>query len=336
MEISTILLYNVLSMGRSAATTEKGRYIMRQIKRLALALCALAMALALAGCGGSMTPEKLVEEMANASKEKTMTQMTMDLALDASMGAEGVTMDISVGMGTDVMMALDPYAMYMDVVLDMSMLGEEISESMEIYMLEEDGEAVSYTYMDSAGQWTRQAAEVDMDAMTASGQGASYDWLLDKTGNDLALAEEKPQVNGRETYMLTAILGWDDMMKAMEAMDSAALEEALGGAELEDLLAEAGLGDLNLSVLNFTTVYYIDAETYLPLKMEMDVLGLDVLLSDIMKAAMAGLSPEEQVEMDIAVNQFRAVLDNISYDPASIPALPPEAADAVDMGDLAG
>lgn len=308
---------------------------MRRIKGLLLSLCALVMLFSLTGCKEKMTAEKLVKEMVAAMAETPMTQLSMDVELAASLGAQGMTLDIAAGLSGDARMSTAPYAVHMDMEMNVSLLGEELSETMEIYLLEEAGEMAAYIHMDSADQWVRESAGMDVDELSAAAQNPNFDWLTAKTGDQLVLAEETVEVNGVETYMLTCVLTWDDAVAAMESMDDAALEEALGGADLDDLLAETGLDDLDLSVVSCPVVYYVDTKTHLPLKMEMDVLGLDVLAADVVNGVMGALSAGE-AEVELTVDVCRIVMDNIGYGPADIPALPPEAADAISADDLVG
>ena len=102
-----------------------------------------------------------------------------------------------------------------------------------------------------------------------------------------------------------------------------ALRPLLGNMMGELAGAGQAASDMTEDVLDFSTVsadvrMYVNKDTYLPIRMECDVLGLDTVMNDLMDGT--GLS--------YSVDDFTMVCDYTSYEPQQIPALPAEASAA--------
>ena len=118
-------------------------------------------------------------------------------------------------------------------------------------------------------------------------------------------------MNGREAYKLSFTLTGEELQNSINGM-----------AGMEDLMAEAGMEDLDMSSLAVPTTYYVDAETYLIVGMEMSIEGMDEMLSDMMEELMA--AEGEEYSMSFKLGKCNMIYSNISYDPVEIPELPEE------------
>ena len=290
---------------------------MKYTKRISLILVLSLLILALAGCG-KMTTEKLALKMVEATGGKTMTQATttMELVLDMTMGQGGMNMDLGMDVTCrmDMKMQADPYLMYGEISMDMAMeiLGQTMEETVNTknYMELVDGKAVSYTYDESTGTW--QSTEVDVEeAMGYVKEGMDYSFMKDMIP-EIILEEETQTLNGTEVYVLRMTITGEQMQKAMG-----------GAVDMESMLGQAGLeGELDFSALEVPAVIYVDAKTYLPVKMEMEIAGMGEMMQSMMGPM---LGAAEGMELDLDIPVCKVVYENIGFDPVEIPELPAEA-----------
>ena len=279
---------------------------MKKLTKLIALLLVLAMVLAFSGCG-KMTAEKLVAKMAVACVKNPVTQETMDMEFDMSIGAQGFMLSMDVMMTMDMVMSTDPYKAYMDMEMSMSMLGQNYTENMQMYMQEADGTMTAYTYTESTDLWTKQETEVSSKDTTAN-----YDWLKELSADMLSLDEDTQSVAVHEVYVLRCTVTGEQMQQMMSSVSG--IQEALG---------EVGMSGLDMSALTVPMVLYVDTKTYLPVQMEMEMQGMD----DMMNGMMDDLLGEAgaALGMEIEVGQIKCVCRDISYDAAVVPEVPQEA-----------
>lgn len=264
-----------------------------------------------------MTALELVEKMMDAMEGKTITSMTnsMDIQMSMAIKADGMSMNMDLNMVADGenLISTEPYIAYSTMEMTVDMMGQQVVESSETYVLEEDGELVNYTYSGSTGQWQKVNSGMSIDDLMPQ-MNVGYDWLWEKTEDDFTLAPETQTINGREVYVLGFTMTGDDLQSSMNGM-----------AGFQDMLAESGLDGLDMTSMNVPAVYYIDAETYMVAQMEMNIEGMGEMM-DSMMSELLGTEPSMAgYEMDINIGTCRMVYENISYDPVEIPALPEEA-----------
>ena len=287
---------------------------MKNVRRISLVLVLSVLILALSGCG-EMTTEKLAAKMVQATAGKTMTQMTMDMELEMDIDLEQAGMAFEMGMDMDYRMNMkmqsDPYAAYGDITLDMNMdlLGQnmDVSETMQMYMVMEDGKLVNYTHADSTGAWERQEAELKDAA-----QSLDYSFLKDMIP-EITLDEEKQTLNGREVYVIRLTLTGEQMQRVMN-----------GAGGMQDALGQMGMdGELDMTSLTVPAVFYVDAQSFLPVQIEMEISGMGEMM-DSMVSGLLGAGAEG-ISMKVEIPTCRMVCTNIGFDPVEIPELPAEA-----------
>ncbi len=286
---------------------------MKNVRRISLVLVLSVLILALSGCG-QMTTEKLAAKMVQATAGKTMTQMTMDMELEMDIDLEQAGMTLGMGIDMDYQMNMkmqsDPYAAYGDITMDMNMdmLGQimDVSETMQMYMVMEDGKLVNYTHADSTGAWERQEAELD------AAQGMDYSFLKEMIPQ-ITLDEEKQTLKGREVYVIRLTLTGEQMQSVMN-----------GSGGMQDALGQMGMdGELDMTSLTVPAVFYVDAQSFLPVQIEMEISGMGEMM-DSMISGLVGAGAEG-VSMKVEVPTCRMVCTNIGFDPVEIPELPAEA-----------
>ena len=292
---------------------------MKKMNRIAALVLALVMLLALTGCG-KMTTEKLVLKMVEATGGKMMTQATttMDLELGMKMTMEqmGLNMDLAMDIAyrMDMKMQPDPYRMYGDITMDMAMerMGQTMNETLnsQTYMELADGKVKNYVYDESTGIWLSEEVDV-AEMMDSIAKGMDYSFLKDMIP-EITMDEETQVLNGKEVYVLRMTI------------TGAQMQNAMGGAvDMESMLGQAGLnGELDFSALEVPTVMYVDATTYLPVKMEMEIIGMGEMMKSMMGQMVGAM---DGMGLDISIPVCKVVYENIGFDPVEVPEVPAEA-----------
>ena len=301
-------------------------------KKLALLLAVCITVLALAGCGGKktgdssqssadpsgtastsqqvqpleeITAETLAKKVAEVTRGKALTQIKTVMEMDVTMSAQGTSMTMLMDMVSQAKMSADPFLTYMETESFIEMDGQEMSESSQIYIQQADDQLVTYTHLNSTDEWVWEEVAVTPELLEA--QTDEYGWLENKAAEELTLEESTQTLDGHTVYVLHCTLTGDEMMEAAGAGGINGLEEALavGGVETADF-----------SALTMPTTIYIDAETYLPLKREMEILGMSELMNSIAASANA--------DMQMTINTVKVAASGMSYEPVEIPAVPAE------------
>lgn len=252
----------------------------------------------------------IVVKMVDACQGKIMTKSTMGMVIEMSIGAEGFVIDMDMSISGDTYASENPYTSYSELVLDMNVLGQAMVETAKSYMVVEDGKMVTYTYMESEGQWIKEDMGMDEVSMKEQ-QNVSYQFLLNKPEDDFVLDSNLHNINGRDAYKLSFTLTGEELQNTMN-----------GVANMEDLMAESGMEGLDMSALAVPAVYYVDAENFLIVGMEMTIEGMNELMADMMDELMAAEGAD--YSMTFELGKCNISFSNISYDPVEIPAMPEE------------
>lgn len=206
--------------------------------------------------------------------EKNVKSLSYDMVMDMSMSGDGEEIAISTSGKYDYI--IDPMSCKMDMTMDMGDMG---GITYTLYMTSEDGQFVTYTGMDiGTGElmWVKQTVEADFidqyDALAAT------DTYLNLAENFEIVGEE--DVNGMAATHITGIFTGDALSQVIES--SGALDSV--GVDTETVNALSGeLGDMCIDM-------WIDLETGLCLKYEMDMCDLMQKLFENIDAEAEGIS----------------------------------------------
>lgn len=278
---------------------------MKQYKKITAIIMVLAMIIALCSCGG-MTAEKLVKEMKSAAEEKTMTQGNAEMEINMEISAQGLSMGMDMGISIELKMSEDPYASYSNMEMRMKLFGQEMTETTKTYTVVESGNVVNYIHRSSTDSWERYDMGIALTDLQNNYVG--YNWISENAA-DITLAEQTQNVDGYEVYVLKCSISGEDIVGIMKSIQG--ISGLFEGSTLD------GLEFLNVGV---PAVFYIDKETYLPIKIEMDVDGFSEIMSGILSGILSEMAPG--LNMEISINEITAVYGNIGYDEIEIPELP--------------
>lgn len=288
--------------------------LLTAILLLSMTACGKKSENTLAERSETMTAETLLQNLADATKDQPITTAHAKLDMAMSIAQGGLSMDISMDMEMDMATSSDPYASYMDMTMNMDMLGETMSEHSQEYVVVEDGHMMSYTYTESTDTWeVLDLGELDPNELES--QLADASWLQKKDPASVTLEEATQTVNGREAYVMHCTVTGEE------------LEETMG--IMQDSLTETGMEGLDLTSLNIPTTIWIDADTFQLLQMDLDMMSMSDLLNEMFAAELG--DTDDSVSVSFTTLTF--VLSDLRYDAVTVPALPEEAKTAADSTD---
>lgn len=285
----------------------------------------LVLALLLSGCGGASKPTEapttepttipteppmdaktLTSEMMAASEGKTATKMTTEMVMDAQIVMEA--MDMSYGMAMDVAMDMmvqeDPTRMYMEMDMDIKVMGEETAQNMQIYGSVEDGAVVTYAYDAVNDQWAKSESDELLSSMDSMEIDLTYLQAIPEEG--MTLEENTRQMDGREVYVLHYVLTGDQM----------------DDAGMGDILGAAGMNGVDFTGFEVPYTVYVDSETFLMVASEVELGAADALMNSAVASILG--AGGDAVDMQIDLQEFRVAIRNISYEPVEVPQVPEE------------
>lgn len=304
-------------------------------KKFLLGLVTLGAASMLCGFDSAETVDTLSEKMNAASTAAESMSAAMAMNLDAAVNVSDGTTDSSIALAANgnfnIACLINPFSMKMDGAMKVSSLGQNQDVKMEAYYVtDENGDMKMYIYSeDSAtgtGEWqveTEEGFNIDELMALSTENAMSFSDLAD-WGLVFELAPEAADVDGVECYLLST------------TMDSASISTILSKtSELtgEDLTADADVS-MALSMLDglkLNLEYYIDATTYLPVKVHMDMNGSDLsTINQLIAASMASADSEGTTTTELVLNDLSIDMTTSfgAVDPITVPeeALAAEAA----------
>lgn len=304
------------------------------MKRIvALALCLVMVLGLMTGCQKGMDAKTVYEKMTEAVNAVTAQGMDAEMDLEMKMSTMGVTMTIGMDMDMTIQGNTDLSSVYMDMSMAMEAMGQTEEMKMEMYGSMVDGDMVYYAYESTEDVWVKTSMNDYADLM---GQFTGMEQSF-STGNaaNLSLAKQKETVGGKKCYVLTEQIDGASIQEEMGDYMTQMLPQMTGTEELdEETMAqlESVMKELDWSKLSGTVVYYVNAEDFLPVEMNMEILGMgDVfnsMIGALMEEAAAEYEAEEIPEFSIEVPTFKMATKNMTYnDEVQIPTVPQEAID---------
>ena len=307
-------------------------------KKLLSGLVILGAASMLCGFDSAETLESLSEKMNEASAAAEGVNATMDMNVDAAVnlndGTNTTPLNFMLDAAYKYSIAMKPFAMQMEGTMDMSGVTGEQSMALEMYgVTDENGAMKTYAYTEDGatgeGQWVVDTNDdMDINAMIEASAASAMNYAdLAEWGLSFELAPEAADVDGTECYMLSTVI------------DSTSLNTLL--AKASEMTGEDLTSDENVTMalsmlegLKIDVIYYVDAATYLPVKIHMnmndsDFSTLSAMINSFLGSAATEDAPATTAEL--AVNNIS--IDMLtSYGAAPEITVPQEALDAEASG----
>lgn len=278
-----------------------------------------------------LTAESVMAQVSDALNGRSPTQMlatlTVDLGINMDMDGFSLSMDAGMELEMDAIISEDPYAVYAEMSMKVESMGQTQVQKADTYYLVENDRFVCYAYDRAQKAWT----------FTELGDAPSTDSSDEDDSNtelpvpELTLDDDTQKVNRREVYVLRCVLTREHLSQFINPVTGSMISPLSNSAmELpESLRADA--------------VIYVDTQTFLPVRIQIDIFGLEDMLNDLISDSMglpsvelsmtSGLAEEEESDSPfaISVDTFRLDLDSLDFDPAEIPPVPQEAYDYLEM-----
>ena len=196
---------------------------MKNMKKALALVLVFAMLFVVAGCGNKddgdagsnakYTAREVADKMLDAMSkvESIQNEISFKMDINMSMEAEGASFDMGMSMDMDVqtVSSTNPVAAYSKAVMSMDYMGESETQTTETYLVEEDGEYVTYTLSDD--YWSRSV--VDAEEKDQLVNGVDYSYLKELKDEELNLAKEIQKIDDKETYVLSFSVSGDYMAK---------------------------------------------------------------------------------------------------------------------------
>lgn len=304
-------------------------------KNLLFGLAVLGTASMLCGFDSAQTADDVLNNMQQA--ETDMQSMSMDMSMDVdvavNVGDGTTTSTIAVAAGGDFSIdyILDPMAMSMEGSMSLSTFGQNEDITMKMYAVtNENGDFETYTYTadSTSGEegWVYEESEgMDMSQLMELSKSFTAD-TYKEWGITFELAPEAVDVNGTECYVLTTSLDSDTINTILNKVTELAGEAAISQDEMGLVMSYMTY----LNGLKMNLEYYVDAATYVPVSMHIDMNGSDLsALNSLLGLAMGG---SEGTSVELQLNVF-SIDCTMSYDDVTEITVPQEALDAVASGE---
>lgn len=295
-------------------------------KIVALVLCVVMTAGLLTGCQKPMDVETLTRKMDEACKNVTAESAEMDVAMELEIEASGVTMTVKMDIDATSMSQKEPAASYTELKMALELMGQKQESTMEMYGVLDGDTMVSYAYDSENSLWTK-VEQTDYADYAAKLNEASFS-LSELPLEKLTLAEEKELIGERECYVLTADIDGGYLSELINALIEGELAN-MGEVNEQTQSVIDMLMEADWSPVNMHMVYYVDAETFLPLQYTGEITGVGEVLNGMFATLMESVGEElpEDVEFTVEVPTLTLKGTDLRYEGVEVPAVPQEAID---------
>lgn len=267
-------------------------------KRGAAAVLALVLALGLTACGGKDGGDGDAASAMLSAREsmQKVSSMSYIYSMEMSMKADGETVEMTVDGTAD--MTMDPVAAKM--TMNMNMLGMSLT-GIELYMVQEGSQTVTYTGMDLFGQgektWTKTAGGDGSTGVSMEQYNAkdSFDLYLKNGANFKAMGTET--VQGAPATRYEGVIAKDMLKDTLEKSGSMEQLDSMVDANIDDVLKK--VGDISVTM-------WLDNETGLPVKYVIDMTNFLVGMMEL-AAENAGESA------DVSADKFVVSMEVTKY-----------------------
>ena len=302
-------------------------------RRVSLLLVMIFLVGLLTGC--SATAESVLAKSNEAMDGKLIYQLSFSAPLYMKVGMEGEEMEIDLEMDGTYWMSAEKTEFYAEVNYEGDILGQWLSDRMELYQVLEDDAIVIYTYSKLLDVWARYetglTAEEFLEFTIPSDQ-------ISFEPESLALAEETVNVGGSEAYVLSAKLDTSAVQTEFDEMGgfTGALEKAMGAAELDAETAAvleefdfSPLDNLDFTVIEVPVTLYIDKSTYELKQMDMEVVGLQLMLEqfmDVLFTMVEEISGTDMGDLGLTfeIPDIALSYTDFGYEPVEVKSVPEE------------
>ncbi|MDD6662088.1 MAG: hypothetical protein PUE72_10300 [Lachnospiraceae bacterium] len=271
-------------------------------KKLVLGLAVLGTASMLCGFDNTQTAEDVLSKTQEASKDVAGMTMNMSMNLDGAInigdGTTTSTLEAKVNGNLDIATNLDPFAMKMEGDVTVSAIGTNEQVTLKSYSVTNDEGALdTYTYSEdsSTGEsgWTHTTdSSIDYKQLIEMSNSFSVSDYAD-WGMTFELAPEAAEVDGKECYLLTAVIDKNALNTMINKVSELSGEDLSSDEDVSNALAY-------LDGISLKVQYYVDTTTYLPVSLHMDLNDSD--LTNLNALLAGALAAEDGSTAELVLN----------------------------------
>lgn len=236
-------------------------------------------------------------------------------------GSNGITLCLDTTMDKSVFLSEDPFAIHICTDMITTMPGMEITQTVREYYLQEDEVPVYYADFEQLGYSVRTVLpdrlypEIDSEEIPEDELPTTTQWLFATNSEQgyppenyaeyIELEPETQMIDGREAYVLR--------------YEQSALW-------LFGFTHDAAV-DADLASIRIPTYWYIDKETFMPIKREFTMTDLNPLTTAAMVKLLNIQLPEDVTGLELEITEYTYVLKDMTFEPVDIPEVPQEVID---------
>lgn len=291
-------------------------------KIVAMVLCLVMVLGLMTGCQKAMDLKTLTQKMDEAMAAADGMAGKANLELDFQLAMSGMTMGMGMDLALEMKAQMDMSSAWMDVDMSMDVLGESQDMDMEIYMNADGDDMVMYMLEGTTNTWIK-TQETGYTELAAQSQDSAIKFSQ-MPQEQMTLAEEKETVDGRACYVLQVNMDGEYFQTAMESAMMMAADDA----------TKEMMETMDWSKLSTSMVWYVDAETFLPVQMTGEIQGLGDLMGGMVDTLLG--AEAAGMEMSVTVPNCKIAMTEMDYTGVEVPAVPQEAIDnAIDADEMA-
>lgn len=253
---------------------------------------------------------------AKAAAPEAATQFTTNEEISLRTSANGITLDIEYDIQKQTALSSDPFAINICSKYFGTMTGMEIEQTIREYFRKEGEDIVYYVDIEQIDWSLREVLpqqlypEIDTEEFPDVDILSNEEWLLatssvqgyppENYAQYMDLEPETQIIDGREVYVLRY------------RYSALWLFGATGNASV----------DANLGAIQIPTYWYVDAETFMPIKKEFTLQDLDPLVTAAMVDFLNIQLPEDVTDLELEITEYTYTLTDMVFDPVDIPEIP--------------
>lgn len=246
----------------------------------------------------------------------------IDLNLGINVGEEDAMSTLTVGVNGafGINCIKDPLQAKMDIALDVAAMGEKESVNAEMYFVEdENGYVKSYIYDSETDSWDYEISDETVESFMESITETNA-ISFDDSGIDFEVASDTEDIDSKSCYVLTADIDKDTIVSILEmSMEAAGEMSEVDGEEVTESIEELKEQMSVLEGLVFNLQYYIDAETYEPVKFVIDASNSDMFSINALMEESLGADAETSVSIELNEAKIEVVMDYDAVDEITVP-----------------
>lgn len=275
-------------------------------KKLSAVLMTLGAVSMLCGFDSAETADSIMQKQQEAVTAVSSTDADISVNADVAINFAGAALTATANGKIDAEVLMAEPAMKLEGSIDVlsPLLGQENTYDFKMYLkTNESGTPDVYVYygdmVSGDSFWDHETGNgIDMNGLLDTASTVDMN-TLSALGISFTLTPEAVDVDGTECYELSTVIDSETFSTVLDKASS------LTGQDLSADESVALAMEL-LTGLKINMAYYIDTESYLPVKMHMDMNDSDLTAIEMLASAYmtSMMGDEEELTLDIILNDL--------------------------------